>query len=87
MTLRLVSRNSTKYPVSCFRRSAPDSGGLCSAEVRAGSVASILEKLAAVLRGHGTEALLDTFKAEWRPFAEALVETTDRGRPGDSPSS
>ncbi len=43
-----------------------------------GDAVNLAWKLAAVLRGQGVEALLDTFEAERQPFAKALVETTDR---------
>ena len=43
-----------------------------------GDAVNLAWKLTAVLRGQGVEALLDTFEAERRPFAETLVETTDR---------
>ena len=43
-----------------------------------GDAVNLAWKLAAVLRGQGVEALLDTFEAERQPFAEALVKTTDR---------
>ena len=43
-----------------------------------GDAVNLAWKLAAVLRGHGGNALLETFEAERRPFAETLVETTDR---------
>jgi len=43
-----------------------------------GDAVNLAWKLAAVLRGHGGAALLATFEAERRPFAETLVETTDR---------
>ena len=43
-----------------------------------GDAVNLAWKLAAVLHHRGTGALLDTFEAERRPFADALVETTDR---------
>lgn len=43
-----------------------------------GDAVNLAWKLAAVVRGQGVEALLDTFEAERQPFAETLVETTDR---------
>jgi 2-polyprenyl-6-methoxyphenol hydroxylase-like FAD-dependent oxidoreductase len=43
-----------------------------------GDAVNLAWKLAAVLRGHAVKALLDTFEAERQPFAETLVETTDR---------
>ena len=43
-----------------------------------GDAVNLAWKLAAVLRGHSNETLLETFEAERLPFAEGLVETTDR---------
>lgn len=43
-----------------------------------GDAANLAWKLAAVLRGRAPDALLDSYQAERRAFAERLVETTDR---------
>jgi hypothetical protein len=43
-----------------------------------GDAINLAWKLAAVLRGRAPDALLDSYQAERRPFAERLVETTDR---------
>ncbi|QJE02136.1 FAD-dependent oxidoreductase [Massilia forsythiae] len=43
-----------------------------------GDAVNLAWKLAAVLRGHATEALLDSYEQERIAFARKLVETTDR---------
>jgi 2-polyprenyl-6-methoxyphenol hydroxylase-like FAD-dependent oxidoreductase len=43
-----------------------------------GDAINLAWKLAAVLQGRAPDALLDTYQAERRPFAEKLVDTTDR---------
>lgn len=43
-----------------------------------GDAVNLAWKLAAVLKGEARDALLDTYDAERRPFALALVATTDR---------
>ena len=44
-----------------------------------GDAINLAWKLKAVLAGHASAALLDTYETERRPFAQRLVATTDKG--------